>query len=138
MVDELAGLSPGGGEAESHEHVVEPALEQAQEVLAGRAFALRRHREVALELPLEHAVGAAQLLLLAQLLAIIGHPHPGLHAVLAGLGVELALGVERATRALQEEVSAFPSRQLAFGSEVSSHYSLPVESENLLSTDLVS
>jgi hypothetical protein len=41
--------------------------------------------------------------------------------MLTRLGVELALGVERSTRAFQEKVGAFPSRQLTFGSEVSSH-----------------
>jgi len=48
--------------------------------------------------------------------------HAGLHAMLTGLGVQLALGVERSTRAFQEKVGAFPSRQLAFGSDVSSHF----------------
>ena len=38
-----------------------------------------------------------------------------------GLGVELALGVERSTRAFQEKVGPFPSRQLAFRSGVTSH-----------------
>ena len=50
--------------------------------------------------------------------------HAGFHAMLAGLGVELALGVERTTRAFQEKVGAFPSRQLAFGSGVSSHFAV--------------
>jgi hypothetical protein len=45
--------------------------------------------------------------------------------MLAGLGVELALGVERPARAFQEQVGAFPSRQLAFGSDVSSHFCYP-------------
>src|SRR5439155_23076085 len=115
---------PGRAEAHAVDDVVQPRFEQPQQVRAGRALALRRHGEVALELPLEHAVRAAQLLLFAQLLAIVGHPHPGLHAVLAGLGVELAFGIERATRALQEKVSAFPARQLAFSSEVSSHFAI--------------
>jgi hypothetical protein len=57
--------------------------------------------------------------------------------MLPWLGVELALGVERSTRAFQEKIGPFPSRQLAFWSGVSSHRSLPVESETLLSTDLV-
>jgi hypothetical protein len=41
--------------------------------------------------------------------------------MLTGLGIQLALGVERSTRAFQEKVGAFPSRQLTFWSEVSSH-----------------
>src|SRR5262249_43851179 len=124
---QLPRLGAGRTEAHAIDDVVQAGLEQAQQVLAGRALALRRHRKVALELPLEHAVRAPQLLLLAHLLAVVGHPHPGFHAVLAGLGVELALGVERSTRAFQEKVGAFPSRQLAFGSDVSSHFCYPSE-----------
>src|SRR5208283_1171469 len=106
--------------------VVQPRFEQPEQIFTRRALALRRHREVALELPLEYTVGAAQLLLLAQLFAVVGHPHPGFHAVLAGLGVELALGVERSARALQEQVGSFPASQLAFRSNVSSHDSYPL------------
>jgi hypothetical protein len=88
-------------------------------------------------LPLEDAVGPAKFLLLAQLVAKVGLAHAGFHAMLPGFGFEFALGVERTTRAFQEKVGAFPSRQLAFGSDVSSHFSLPVESKTLLSTDSV-
>ena len=63
--------------------------------------------EVGAELALEHAVHAADLLLLAQLRAVFRDARR-LGAVLAGARVELALGVERAARALQEEVGAFP------------------------------
>ena len=63
---------------------------------------------------------------LAKLVAEVGLAHAGLHPVLTGLHIQLALGVERSTRAFQEEVGPLPSRQLALGSDVSSHVSYPV------------
>jgi hypothetical protein len=72
------------------------------------------------ELALEHAVHAADLLLLAKLRAVFRDARR-LGAVLAGARVELALGVEGAARALEEEVRAFPSRELAAGSDITSH-----------------
>ena len=118
---------PRFGARAAHAHpvddVVQARLEQLQQVLAGRALALRRLGEVAAELPLEHAVDAAELLLLAQLLAVVGDAKTGLLSVLPRLGLELALGVERSTRAFQEKVGAFPSSQLAFGADISSQLS---------------
>src|SRR6185437_4813077 len=92
-----------------------------QQVGAGRALALGRLGEIAPELALEHAVDAPQLLLLAQRVAVIRCARAGLHAVLAGARVELALRVERSARALQEEVGPLTARELATGSCVSSH-----------------
>ena len=138
MADELPCL--GASRAESHavDDVVQTRLEQLQQVRAGRALVLRGHREIAAELPLEDAVGPTQLLLLAQLIAVVRLAHAGFHAVLTWLGVELALGVERSTRAFQEEIGPFPSRQLAFWSGVSSHlYPLSDKSEPLLLSGLV-
>ena len=40
MADELASLGTAGGEAHAEDDVVEPHLEQAQEVLAGHPLAL--------------------------------------------------------------------------------------------------
>ena len=101
-------------------------FKELQKIGAGRTLAPRGLAEVAAKLPLEDPVGPAELLLLAQLVAVIRHAHARQHPVLAGLGFELALGVERAARALQEKVGAFPARQLAFGSGVSSHFATPV------------
>ena len=92
--DELPRFGARRAEAHPVDDVVEARLEQLQQVLAGRALAARGLGEVAAELALEHAVDAAQLLLFAQLVAVVRHAHAGLHAVLAGLGVQLALGVE--------------------------------------------
>src|SRR5205823_11956545 len=100
---------------------VETRFEQLQQIGACRALALRRFREITRKLPLEHAVDPAKLLFFAKLQAVVRRAGAGPHAVLARLGVELALGVERTARALQEPVCPFPPRQLAFRSDVSSH-----------------
>src|SRR5688572_30938793 len=121
MRHELARLGARAAHAHAIDDVVQPRLEQLQEVLTRGALALRRLGEVAAELPLEHAVHATKLLLLAQLLAVVRNAKPRLLPVLAGLGFELALGVERSTRALQEKVGAFPPRELAFGANIPSH-----------------
>ena len=71
VADQLARLAARGGEAEAHEHVVEPALEQREQVLAGDPGLARGLLVVAVELPLEHAVVAARLLLLAQLQPVL-------------------------------------------------------------------
>src|SRR6185503_1605087 len=125
MRHQLTGFGPGRAESHAVDDIVQPRLEQLQQILAGRSLALRGHHEIAAELPLEDAVGAAQLLFFAQLVAVVRLAHAGFHAMLTRLGVELALGVERSTRAFQEKVGAFPSRQLTFGSEVSSHVCYP-------------
>src|ERR671920_522098 len=70
--DQLARLAARGGEAETHEDVVEAALEDPQQVLAGDAGLARRLVVVAAELRLEHAVVAAGLLLLAALHPVLG------------------------------------------------------------------
>src|SRR5205085_3959077 len=133
MRPELARLGARRAEAHPIDDVIQPRFEKSQQVLAGRSLALRGHREIALKLPFEHAVRATQLLLLAELLAVVGHPHPRFHAVLPRLRVELAFGIERAARALEEQVRSFAARELAFGSEVSSYYlSLSAKSKNLL------
>src|SRR5262245_11383439 len=65
MADELAGLGTRAGEAHPVDDVVEPELERTQQPLAGDALVGLRLAEVVAELPLEDAVHAADLLLLA-------------------------------------------------------------------------
>jgi hypothetical protein len=119
--DQLTRLGAGRAEAHPVDDVVEPRLEQADQVRAGVALQARRLLEVAAELPLENAVHSLDLLLLAQLHAVIGHARARDAAVLAWLRVRLALGVERAARALQKEIGAFAARKLQFCSSVASH-----------------
>jgi hypothetical protein len=75
---------------------------------------------IAAELALEHTVHAAQLLLLAQLDAVIRQA-VALGAVLAGGRFDAALGLERTHAALQEQIRTFAPRQLALGTEITSH-----------------
>src|SRR5690606_34349912 len=101
--------------------VVEARLEQLQQVLAGVAAAAFGLLEIAAELPLEDAVHALDLLLLAQLQSVVGRTRPRRAAVLAGLAVELALRIEPAARALQEEIGAFAAGKLGLRSGIACH-----------------
>src|SRR5450631_1756170 len=66
MRHELPCFCARGAEAHAVHDVVEARLQQAQQVFTRRALAVRRHRKIPAELPLENAVGAAKLLLFAQ------------------------------------------------------------------------
>src|SRR5262249_32640050 len=72
VTHELPRLGARGREAEPVHDVVEPSLEELEERLTGHAAGAIRHLEVATELPLEHAVDPAELLLLAQLDRVLG------------------------------------------------------------------
>src|SRR6185295_16532750 len=87
--DQLAGLGAGVGEAEAEDDVVEPLLEELEQVLAGLALGGAAAQVVAAELRLEQAVEPLHLLLLAQL-----------HAVLGELGATLAVLARRIRAAL--------------------------------------
>jgi hypothetical protein len=73
-----------GRQAEAVEHVVQAALQQLEQRLAGDAARPVRHLEVAAELVLEHAVDALDLLLLAQLQPVAHDLRLAQLAVLAG------------------------------------------------------
>ena len=74
---------PGRREAHPVDDVVEAQLERAEQVLAGHAGPVLGVDEVVAELALEDAVGAADLLLLAQLQAVLADLAAA-DAVLAG------------------------------------------------------
>ena len=122
VADQLAGLGAAGGEAHPEHDVVQTDLEQAQQVLAGHARPVLRGLEVAPELALQDAVHAPDLLLLAQLHAVLGDL-PAAHGVLSwrgGPALEAALlGI--AAAALEEELHALPTAEAADGSVVASH-----------------
>src|SRR5262249_57447374 len=61
------GLGGRGRGGEAIDEGGEATLEELQQQLAGDALGAVGHREVAAELPLEHAVDPAELLLLTQL-----------------------------------------------------------------------
>src|SRR5579859_2145842 len=83
MADELAGLRPRRREPHPVDDVVETRLERPEKVLAGHAGPGFGTVEVVLELALENGVDATNLLLLAQLKAVLADL-PAADAVLAG------------------------------------------------------
>ena len=125
VTDQLARLGARRPEAHPVDDVVEPRLQQHQQVLAGVALAARGFLVVAAELALEDAVHALQLLLLAQLRAVVRLARARDAAVLARLAVRLGLRVEGAARALQEEIGALAARELEFGSCIACHVRFP-------------
>src|SRR5262249_9533528 len=107
--------------------VVEAALEQHQQVLAGDALHARRLVVVAAELALGDAVDALDLLLLTQLLAVVRQLLAPRLTVLAGrirAPLQAAL-VGVAAIALQEELHVFSTAQTTNGTDVTSHGSNP-------------
>ena len=72
MRDQLPGLSTAQAEAEPMHDVVQPALEQAHQRVAGVALAASGTLEIAAELALQHAVVMLHLLLFAQVQAVVG------------------------------------------------------------------
>src|SRR5712664_3477685 len=89
VAHQLAGLGAGVGEAQPEDDVVEALLEELEQVLAGLALGGAAAQVVAAELRLQQAVEALDLLLLAQL-----------HAVLGELGAPLAVLARRVRTAL--------------------------------------
>src|SRR5262245_39631597 len=123
VAHELACRRARRREAHAIERVVEPALEELQEHLAGDSMRARRAIEVRGELALEHAIDTAQLLLLAQLRAVFRQLAAAALAVLAGpigAAVDGALLGEAAV-ALQEELGAFAAAQLANSVTIPGH-----------------
>src|SRR4051794_39268492 len=122
MVDQLAGLAAGGREAQAHEHVVEPALQQPKQVLAGHARLTGSLVVVAAELLLQHLVVAARLLLLAQLLPVLGLAHASAAVLSRRIGAALDSALlGQAALALEEELLPLPAALLALRSGVTSH-----------------
>src|SRR5207248_1487608 len=102
VAHQLAGLLAGVGKPQAVDDVIQPRLEDLQQVLPGHAGPPGGLLEMLAELPLQDAVHRARLLLLAQLRAVLGHLASPL-AVLAGrkrtpldgtLGAEAALPLQ--------------------------------------------
>jgi len=83
MADELTRLGSGAGESQAPDDVVEATLEELEESLSGDAGATCGFGEVAAELTLEQAVDSTELLLFAELEAVVGDSatHPSLGAL---------------------------------------------------------
>src|SRR4051812_1780472 len=119
---EVTSLRARSGDAHPVDHVVQPQLQRAEEVLAGHARTVLRIDEVVAELAFEDPVGPADLLLLAKLETVLADLAAA-DAVLAGrrrAPLERALlGI--AAAALEEELCAFPAAEAADGSGVTGH-----------------
>src|SRR5207249_7716081 len=118
----LAPLAARGREAEPMHDVVEPELEESQEVLAGDALLGLGPLEVLAELALQHAVDPLGLLLLAQLHAERGQ----LAAVQAVLARRIVTPLDRAlvgeaAGTFQEELHPFASAQPALRVAIPRH-----------------
>src|SRR5689334_13645213 len=120
--DELAGRVAGLGEARPVDDVVQPRLEDAQQVLAGLAGAAVRLLVVAAELLLEDAVDARGLLLLAHLQQVLTLLGARATVLTRGVGTDL----DRALRGLalgplEEQLGLLASAPLAVGPCVTRH-----------------
>src|SRR6478735_2577113 len=116
--DELAGLAAHPGEAGAVDHVVEAALEELQEVVAGLALATAGLLVVADELLLHHAVGEASLLLLAELQQVLGLLDATAAVLAGGIGTLLEGSVAA------DEVDTETARLAGHGTGVAGHVSV--------------
>src|SRR6202165_2727860 len=126
MGDELPGIAPRGGEADPVDNVVQPRLQEAEQVEAGDAGHLRRAVEVEPELTLEQKVDPARALLGPQLDPIVGHlaaTDLGVHAGRHRPPVQGAL--RKALLPLEEELDALATAVPADGAFVAGHLDSP-------------
>jgi hypothetical protein len=119
VVDELPGLGTGSGETGAPDDVVQPLLEELEEVVTGDAGTTGCLRVVTAELPFEDAVHGAELLLLAELDQIVALPDPAAAVLSGGIGAT----VDRASLRLAQR-GARPATCLVTGAGVTSHQSL--------------
>src|SRR5712692_3873310 len=119
---QLARLRAGVGEAEPEDHVVEALLEELEQVLAGLPLGGRAARVVAAELRLEQAVEALDLLLLAQLHAVLGELGAALAVLARRVGAALDGALVRvAAVALQVHLQVFAPADAAGAFRIASH-----------------
>src|SRR5208337_1947746 len=125
VTNHLAGLRQRAGEAEPIHDIVEAALEQHEQVLAGDSVHPLGHLEVSLELRFHHPVDALDLLLLAQPNREFGKTRArlavGTRRIVAPLDRAL---VAVASLSLEEEFQSFAPAQTADRSQVSRHVKL--------------
>ena len=112
---QLTGLAAGHGEAQAVHHVVQAALDQGQQVLAGLAGHTGSLLIVHMELLLHDAVDKLDLLLLGQLKGILGLLLP--HLTL-GVAVGILLGIAHGGRGQVQGLAPLGNRL-----HISSHVS---------------
>src|SRR5499427_2971566 len=106
VAHQLACLGARCRKSHAVHHIIQAALEQPQQVLAGGSGLARGLGVIVAELTLEHAVHAPQLLLLAQLQPVVGEALPTFTFEAARRHRELALVFQWLRAALQEQVGA--------------------------------
>src|SRR5256712_392962 len=124
--DELPGVSPRGGKADPVDDVVQPRLQQAEQVEAGDAGHLGGSVEVEPELALEQEVDPARALLGPQLDPVVGHlaaADLGVHAGRHRATVEGAL--REALLPLEEKLDALAAAVPADRAFVAGHLAAP-------------
>ena len=124
MGDKLTSLGAGDRKAHAIDDVVKTRFQLAKQVLTGIALLCRCLDVILVELALKQAINALDLLLLAQLYAVVGQATLAGSAMLSRLLFQLALRIDRACRALEAEISAFAPGQLAGGSDITSHFGI--------------
>src|SRR3569623_945460 len=125
VADQLASLGTGGAEPHAMGYGVQTALQQLLQALTGRALAAVGLGVITAELILQHAVDAAQLLLLTQLNGVVGQATAAL-AVLAGRkGAFFHCALRRVTLfAFEEEFLTLTTTQTTFRTDILCHANL--------------
>src|SRR5690606_30015699 len=118
--NQLTSFGTRGAKTHTVYNVIQTTLEQLQQVLTGSALQTGSFLVVVAELTFEDAVDTTNFLLLAQLSAVLGETTATL-TMHARRTLQLALGIKSAYAALEEQISAFATRQLTFGTNISSH-----------------
>src|SRR4051812_19714334 len=122
MANDLASLGPAGGEAQPGDNVIEPALQERHQGVARVAGAAVGLRVVLAELPLEDAVIALDLLLLAEPDGVLAGLAPAklMHARHALATIDGAFR-RIAPRPFQEQFRPFAAAEPANRSSMASH-----------------
>ncbi len=107
VVHQLTGLAAGHGEAQTVHHVVQTALHQAQQVLAGLAGHTGSLLVIHTELLLQNAVDELDLLLLVELDGILALL---LSHLAAGVALGLLLGIAHDGRRNAQRLAALGDR----------------------------
>src|SRR5581483_793796 len=120
--DHLARLRAARREAEPGDDVIEPALDQGHQRVAGVAGTAAGQFEILAELPLEDPVVALDLLLLAEADRVFARLAPAelVHPRHPFAAADGALG-GIAARPLQEQLQALAAAEPADRSDVTSH-----------------